>query len=34
MIGSGIVFLTLCWLLHRRERTLTSNRSVSPVPVT
>ena len=34
MLGSGIVFFALCWLLHRRERILTRNRSVSPVPVT
>ena len=34
MLGSGIVFFAVCWLLHRRERILTRNRSASPVPVT
>jgi hypothetical protein len=29
-IGSGIVFFVLCWLLHRRERILTTNRSLVP----
>jgi hypothetical protein len=31
--GATIIFLTLCWLLHRRERILVANRSTSPVPV-
>ena len=31
-LGAGLIFLTLCWLLHRRERVLTTNRSVVPVP--
>jgi hypothetical protein len=31
-IGSGIVFLTLCWLLHRREETVRRNRSTAVVP--
>jgi hypothetical protein len=31
-IGSGIIFAILCWLLHRRERILTTNRSAAPVP--
>ena len=31
-LGSGIIFLTLCWLLHRRERVLTSNRGAAIVP--
>jgi hypothetical protein len=26
-LGSGIVFLLLCWMLHRRERLVTENRS-------
>jgi len=34
VLGSGIIFLTLCWLLHRRERTLVANRSGPPVPAT
>jgi len=34
MIGSSIIFFTLCWLLHRRERTLVTNRSAPPVPAT
>ena len=33
-IGAGLIFLSLCWILHRRERVLTTNRSASPVPVT
>ena len=32
-LGAGLIFLALCWLLHRRERVLTTNRSASPVPV-
>jgi hypothetical protein len=32
--GAGLIFLALCWILHRRERVLTTNRSASPVPVT
>lgn len=28
-IGAGLIFLTLCWLLHRRERVLTTNRAVA-----
>jgi hypothetical protein len=32
MFGAGIIFLILCWLLHRRERTLVANRSAAPVP--
>ena len=31
-IGAGLIFFTLCWLLHRRERVLTTNRSTAPVP--
>ena len=31
-IFGGLIFLTLCWLLHRRERVLVQNRSTSPVP--
>lgn len=31
-LGSGIIFGALCWLLHRRERILTANRSAVPVP--
>jgi len=30
--GAGIIFFVLCWLLHRRERTLVANRSELPVP--
>jgi hypothetical protein len=32
MFGAGITFLALCYLLHRRERTLVANRSAPPVP--
>ena len=32
MFGAGLIFFILCWLLHRRERTLVANRSASPVP--
>jgi hypothetical protein len=32
MFGAGIIFLVLCWLLHRRERVLVANRSAPPVP--
>lgn len=28
-IGAGLIFLALCWLLHRRERVLTTNRAVA-----
>lgn len=31
-IGAGLIFGALCWLLHRRERVLTTNRSTAPVP--
>ena len=31
-MGAGLIFFTLCWLLHRRERVLTTNRSAAPVP--
>lgn len=27
-IGGSMIFLTLCWLLHRRERTVTVNRAL------
>ena len=30
-IGGSIIFLTLCWLLHRRDRFVTANRSALPV---
>jgi hypothetical protein len=33
-VGSGIIFLTLCWLLHRRERFVRANLDAKPVPVT
>ncbi len=29
-IGATLIFLALCWLLHRRERVLTTNRSAVP----
>jgi hypothetical protein len=32
-IGAGLIFLTGCWLLHRRERLVTENRSREVVPV-
>ena len=32
MFGAGLIFAILCWLLHRRERTLVTNRSAPPVP--
>ena len=28
-VGGGLIFLTLCWLLHRRERVLIANRSAA-----
>jgi hypothetical protein len=31
--GAGLIFLTGCWLLHRRDRLLTENRSREVVPV-
>jgi hypothetical protein len=31
-VGAGLIFGALCWLLHRRERVLTTNRSATPVP--
>lgn len=31
-IGSGIVFLALCWMLHRRDRIVAENRSADLVP--
>jgi hypothetical protein len=31
-VGAGLIFFTLCWILHRRERVLTTNRSTAPVP--
>jgi hypothetical protein len=31
-IGAGLIFLVLCWLLHRRERIVTTNRETLPVP--
>ena len=33
-VGAGIIFVTLCWLLHRRERFLEANLSASRVPAT
>lgn len=30
--GAGLIFFSLCWLLHRRERVLNTNRSATPVP--
>ena len=32
-IGSSIIFLTLCWMLHRRDNLVHRNRSATPVPV-
>jgi hypothetical protein len=32
VFGAGLIFLTLCWLLHRRERVLVANRSAPAVP--
>ena len=32
-IGAGLIFVALCWILHRRERVLTTNRSAVPVPL-
>ena len=31
-LGSGLVFLALCWLLHRRDRVLAANRSAAVGP--
>ena len=33
-VGAGIIFLTMCWLLHRRERFVRANLDAKPVPVT
>ena len=33
-LGAGLIFLALCWLLHRRERVVTTNRETLPVPAT
>ena len=33
-VGAGIIFLTLCWLLHRRERFVRANLDTKPVPAT
>jgi hypothetical protein len=33
-VGAGLIFLTGCWLMHRRERLLEANRSASLVPAT
>ncbi len=33
-LGSGLVFFVCCWLLHRRERVVTTNRETLPVPAT
>ncbi|MBA3288236.1 MAG: hypothetical protein H0U21_09470 [Acidimicrobiia bacterium] len=32
-IGGSLIFLTLCWLLHRRERVLVTNRSATPAVI-
>lgn len=32
-LGSGIIFLALCWLLHRRDRFVRANLDAKPVPV-
>jgi hypothetical protein len=32
VLGAGLIFFTLCWLLHRRERVLVANRSAPAVP--
>jgi hypothetical protein len=32
VLGAGLIFLALCWLLHRRERVLVANRSAPAVP--
>jgi len=32
-VGAGIIFLTLCWLLHRRDRFVRANLDAKPVPV-
>jgi hypothetical protein len=29
-IGSTLMFLLLCWMLHRRERLLIANRALEP----
>ena len=33
-VGAGTIFLSLCWLLHRRERFVRANLDAKPVPVT
>jgi len=32
-VGAGLIFGALCWVLHRRERVLTTNRSAVPATV-
>ena len=32
-IGGTLIFLSLCWILHRRDEMVRRNRSVAPVPV-
>jgi len=31
-IGSGIIFIALCWMLHRRDRFVAENRAAALVP--
>jgi hypothetical protein len=31
-IGAGLIFFVLCWLMHRRERIVATNRETLPVP--
>ena len=31
--GAGLIFFTLCWLLHRRDRFVRANLDATPVPV-
>jgi len=32
-VGAGLIFFTLCWLLHRRDRFVRANLETTPVPV-
>ena len=32
-IGGGLIFLTLCWMLHRRDEFVRRNRDATPIPV-
>lgn len=31
-VGAGLIFFTLCWLLHRRDRFVRANLDATPIP--